>query len=78
MLSFLLNETPHLDFKTAIKKPIPVKCIQIQEPFQVESLEGTVTGKAGDWLMIGVNGEKYICDNAIFKKTYSLQENESK
>ncbi|MGB3342389.1 MAG: hypothetical protein WBA61_00620 [Aequorivita sp.] len=73
MLKFLLHDTPHLDFSTAIKKPIPIKCIQIHEPFEVESLEGTVKGKAGDWLMIGINGEKYICDDAIFRKTYDLQ-----
>lgn len=73
MLKFLLTEAPQLDFNTAIKKPIPVKCIQIHEPFEVESLEGTVKGKAGDWLMIGVDGEKYICDDAIFRKTYDLQ-----
>ncbi|WP_034258880.1 hypothetical protein [Aequorivita capsosiphonis] len=74
MLKFRFNETPDFDFNTATKKPIPVKCIQIQEAFQVESLEGTVTGKAGDWLMIGIDGEKYICDDAIFKRTYDLQE----
>lgn len=42
------------------------------------SWEGTVIGKPGDWLMIGIDGEKYICDDTIFKKTYNLKENESK
>lgn len=74
MLKFPLHEIPHMDFRKAVKKPIPIKCIQIHEPFQVESLEGTVNGKAGDWLMIGIDGEKYICDKAIFKKTYDLCE----
>jgi len=76
MLKFLLHETPHMDFVKAVKKPIPIKCIQIHEPFQVESLEGTVNGKAGDWLMIGIDGEKYVCDDAIFKKTYDLCKDE--
>ncbi len=72
MKKFLQDQTPKLNFKRALKKPIPIKCIQIDEPFQVESMEGLVTGKAGDWLMIGVNGEKYVCDKAIFQKTYDI------
>ncbi len=72
MKKFLLDKTPKLDFKKALKKPIPIKCVQIDEPFQVESMEGLVTGKAGDWLMIGVNGEKYVCDAAIFQKSYDI------
>lgn len=72
MKKFYQDKNPKLDFKKAKKKPIEIKCIQINEPFQVESMEGLVTGKAGDWLMIGVTGEKYICDNAIFQKTYDI------
>ncbi len=74
MLKFKQNETPEIDFQTAKKKPIAIKCAQIHEPFEVETMEGTMKGKAGDWLMIGVNGEKYACDDAIFKKTYDLCE----
>jgi hypothetical protein len=29
-------------------------------------------GKKGDWLMVGINGEMYPCDKAIFNKTYKL------
>ena len=73
MLKFSSDKLPRLNFKTAVKKPIPIKCIQIDEPFEVETLEGTLRGKAGDWLMIGVNGEVYPCDREIFEKTYDLQ-----
>ncbi|MCG2419063.1 PGDYG domain-containing protein [Aequorivita sp. F47161] len=72
MLKFTQKETPKLNFKKAIKKPIPVKCVQINEAFEVETLEGTMKGKPGDWLMVGVNGEKYVCDAAIFIKSYDL------
>ncbi|WP_410005265.1 PGDYG domain-containing protein [Aequorivita nionensis] len=72
MKRFLQDETPNLKFKKALKKPIPIKCIQIDEPFEVESMEGLVKGKKGDWLMVGINGEKYVCDAAIFKKTYDI------
>lgn len=74
MLKFTQDKNPKLDFKKAKKKPIPIKCIQIDEPFEVESMEGLVKGKKGDWLMIGVSGEKYVCDAGIFKKTYDIIE----
>lgn len=69
---FSLNENPNVDFRKAIKKPIPVDCVQIHEPFEVESLEGLVRGKPGDWLMRGVRGELYVCDREIFEQTYEL------
>lgn len=72
MKEFKANQQPDLDFKEAIKKPLRVKCVQINEPFTVETLEGTLKGKSGDWLMVGVDGEMYAIDDAIFKKTYDL------
>ena len=74
MLKFKKGDKPDLIFKKAVKKPIPVECAQISETFIVETLEGKMKGKAGDWLMVGVHGEMYPCDNAIFEKTYSLLE----
>ena len=58
------------DFK---KKPIVIQACQIPEEFEVETLEGTMKGKAGDWLIIGVKGEMYPCDDEIFKETYEEQ-----
>lgn len=64
------NDTLPNDMSTFYKKPVPVQAKQILEPFTVLSLEGIVNGKAGDYLMIGVNGEPYINDRGIFEKTY--------
>lgn len=36
----------------------------------VVTKEGVMRGKAGDWLIRGVEGELYLCDGAIFAKTY--------
>ena len=48
---------------------------QINEPFRVDTLEGNYKqGKAGDYLMRGIENELYICDQAIFKKTYDFIE----
>ena len=53
------------------KKPIIVQAVQIDQPFQVDTLEGRYkTGKAGDYLLKGIDGENYICDRDIFEKTY--------
>jgi len=72
MLKFKQYQVPDLNFKKALKKPIPIQCFQIDEAFEVETMEGVMKGKKGDWLMVGVSGEMYPCDKAIFKKTYSI------
>lgn len=73
MLKFTQEQLPELEFKYAVKKPIPVQCAKIPEPFEVETMEGIMKGKSGDWLMVGVTGELYVCDDAIFKKSYQLK-----
>jgi hypothetical protein len=52
------------------KKPVVIEATQMPEPFEVETKEGTMRGKAGDWLITGVRGEKYPCDDGIFRETY--------
>jgi hypothetical protein len=73
MKKFKKGTVPEFVYKKAIKKPIAVRCIQINEPFEVETLEGVMTGQPGDWLMIGVHGEMYPVAKDIFEKTYDLQ-----
>lgn len=53
-----------------IKKPIPIEAVQQTAPFKTETLEGELEGKAGDYLVTGVNGEQYPVDREIFEKTY--------
>lgn len=36
----------------------------------IETLEGRMTCKPGDWIIRGVEGELYPCKPDIFKKTY--------
>ncbi len=72
MRRFKKDHIPDLPFQAAVKKPIPVRCIQIHETFEVETMEGIMTGKPGDWLMVGIHGEMYPIDRDIFEKTYDL------
>ena len=41
---------------------------------EIKTLEGTMKVKEGDWIITGIKGEKYSCDNDIFQKTYELVE----
>lgn len=38
--------------------------------FMVSTLEGSMTGRKGDWLIKGVQGELYPCKPDIFSATY--------
>lgn len=42
--------------------------------FYIKTLEGDMEVKAGDWVITGVNGEKYPCKPDIFEKTYERVE----
>jgi hypothetical protein len=37
---------------------------------QIETLEGVMTAKPGDWIIRGVKGELYPCKDDIFAATY--------
>ncbi len=71
-----LDKLEEKDIIKCRKKPIVVKAVQINFPggFKVTTMEGVVFGKPGDYLMFGVNGEKYPCDKEIFEKTYDIIE----
>lgn len=74
MQKFKKGDVPRLPWRQAIKKPIPIRCTQISEPFEVETLEGVMKGQPGDWLVVGVHGEMYPIAKDIFDKTYDLVE----
>jgi hypothetical protein len=58
-----------------MKRPIVVHAKKINEDFRVDSLEGNYKqGKAGDYLMQGIDGELYICDGPVFERTYDFVE----
>lgn len=46
------------------------KIIPTVDGLSVQTLEGNMRGKPDAWLIKGVKGELYTCDNAIFKETY--------
>jgi hypothetical protein len=46
---------------------------QLQFPehcFSIKTLEGSLKVSDGDWIITGVNGERYPCKPDIFNQTY--------
>ena len=52
------------------KKPVVIEAIKITREMTVKTLEGTMKGNIGDWLIAGVKGERYFCKPDIFEMTY--------
>lgn len=52
------------------KKRIVVEAYQTDKDLYIETLEGRMHASPGDWIITGVNGEKYPCKPDIFEKTY--------
>lgn len=42
--------------------------------FRINTLEGWYHVTPGDWIITGVEGEKYPCKNRIFEATYDAVE----
>jgi hypothetical protein len=54
------------------RKTATTFAVRIDEPFEVETIEGVMSGQPGDYLACGVAGELYPIAAAIFESTYEL------
>jgi hypothetical protein len=52
------------------RKKVLTYATPIDEPFEVDTLEGVHTGKAGDYLAVGPHGEMYPIDQQVFLESY--------
>lgn len=52
------------------KKSIVIDAVRIKEGVAISTREGTLIGYPGDWLITGIEGEEYPCDDTIFRQTY--------
>lgn len=60
-----------LDLKLYRKKDsYRVKAIQINQPFEVKTLEGFLPGKRGDYLVVGAAGDKWPVDKRTFERSF--------
>ena len=58
------------------KKPVVVEAYKADREMNIRTLEGTMRASVGDWIITGVNGERYPCKPDIFEKTYEPVEEE--
>lgn len=65
-----IDEDTEIEGWETFLKTAPTKAVRMEEPFAVDTLEGTMQGKAGDWLAEGPEGERWPIDHNIFQKTY--------
>jgi hypothetical protein len=66
-----------LEFKRYRKRPVVIQAALVTEPMDIETLEGVMHASPGDYLIIGVENERYPCKSSIFEATYELVEEES-
>lgn len=59
------------------KKPVVIDAYQTDKEIDIETLEGVMHASVGDYIITGVNGEKYPCKPDIFEKTYEKVESDS-
>lgn len=52
------------------KQPITISATPIRKKIKIKTLEGTLYGLPGEWLITGVKGEKYPCKDDVFRETY--------
>ena len=70
--------TEEIEFEEFKKRPVFVGAKKMEDPFVVDTLEGeNQHGKAGDYLVEGIEGERYPVDADIFESTYRAVEPEA-
>lgn len=50
--------------------PIGIWVDPVLRRVDIQTLEGTMIGRKGDWIITGVKGERYPCKPDIFAATY--------
>ena len=54
------------------KKPVIVEAYQTDKEMIIQTLEGDMKASPGDWIITGVNGEQYPCNQIYLKKLMNL------
>lgn len=64
------KDTRNISGAREYRKTATTRAVQMQEAFEVETEEGVMQGKAGDYLCIGPLGEAWPVRQDIFEITY--------
>lgn len=52
------------------KLPVVIEAERVWQREEIVTLEGTMTAEPGDWIIVGVKGERYPCKDDIFRASY--------
>ncbi|MDT8858659.1 PGDYG domain-containing protein [Alkalihalobacillus sp. MEB130] len=52
------------------RKPVIIEAVKITRTITIETAEGSLTGRPGDYLITDTNGEQYPCNAEKFEKMY--------
>ena len=72
-LVFNVNDIEFGNMKT-YRKTATVDAVQLEMKFAVQTEEGVMRGNPGDYLCIGIDGERWPVKKEIFEKTYEVIE----
>lgn len=56
----------------ATKLPAAIRVVKMNSRFVVQTLEGTMVGAKGDYLVEGTIGELYIIRAEVFEKSFKM------
>jgi hypothetical protein len=70
------DENIPVDFSVYRKKPVTVFAAPVDEDFEVNTIEGVMKGKAGDFLVMGIEFEMYPVKKEIFEQTYEYADDD--
>jgi len=52
------------------RKPVIIEAVRIKKEMTIDTREGIKKGNPGDWLITGLDGEQYPCEDEYFRKAY--------
>lgn len=52
------------------RKPLIIEAIRIKQEMTIDTPNGIVKAKAGDWLLNDVEGKQYPCIDSVFRESY--------
>ena len=61
-----------------VSKPVVISAEICNEEQIIDTLEGNMVARVGDWIITGTEGEKYPCKDSVFRAKYEPVNNIAK
>ena len=66
----IVEEAVEPESEYYVHKPVVVQAYKSEVEKEVETLNGSVTVRPGEWIITGAMGEQYPCDPKVFENSY--------